>query len=70
MARKVGCCRAAGSLPNVVRANGAIAICNVERLRGRARIIPIRSRRTMPWQRSIDIDTDFDVRFAEFLLQN
>ncbi len=57
-------------LPRLVRANGAVTICDVARLR-RERdyyTYPLAAYE-MPWERSVDIDTEADVLLAEFLMQ-
>ncbi len=56
--------------PSIRRANGAVTICNVDRLRKEKTYYayPLAAY-DMPWERSVDIDTEADVAFAEFLLQ-
>jgi CMP-N-acetylneuraminic acid synthetase len=68
---KLGAAARPGSLPRVVRANGAIAICDVRRLRETRTYYsyPLAAYE-MPPERSIDIDSELDARLAEFLLQH
>ncbi|MGZ3526859.1 MAG: acylneuraminate cytidylyltransferase family protein [Vulcanimicrobiaceae bacterium] len=67
---RLGAKAAPGSLPSLMRANGAVTICDVARLKQERTYYayPLAAYE-MPWQRSIDIDTEADARFAEFLLQ-
>ena len=62
--------KASQPLPLVVRANGAITICNVARMRteGDYYAYPMAAYE-MPWERSIDIDTEADLHYAQFLLE-
>ena len=57
-------------LPKTFRANGAICILNVTAFREAGTYYgnPLHSY-IMPWQRSVDIDTDIDLKFAEFLIR-
>jgi len=66
---KLGAAAVPGSLPKVVRANGAIAICDVRRLRETRTYYsyPLAAYE-MPLERSIDIDSELDARLAELLL--
>ncbi|HEV7179842.1 MAG TPA: acylneuraminate cytidylyltransferase family protein [Candidatus Baltobacteraceae bacterium] len=58
------------AIPHLVRSNGAIQICNVARLRAERDYYayPLAAYE-MPWERSVDIDTEADVRLAEFLME-
>lgn len=66
---KLGARAQPGELPHTVRANGAVVICNTERLRaeGTYYAYPLASYE-MPWERSLDIDTEIDLQFAQFVL--
>lgn len=63
--------KARDPIPKTVRANGAITICNVARMRaeGTYYAYPLAAYE-MPWERSVDIDTAADVALATFLLQS
>jgi CMP-N,N'-diacetyllegionaminic acid synthase len=60
--------KAAGDLPSLVRANGAVTIVNVAAFKREKNYYgyPLAAYE-MPWERSLDIDTEFDFQFAEFL---
>lgn len=57
-------------LPRTYRCNGAVSIFDVPAYReaGTDYGTPLFTY-IMPWQRSVDIDTEMDFRFAEFLVQ-
>jgi N-acylneuraminate cytidylyltransferase/CMP-N,N'-diacetyllegionaminic acid synthase len=57
-------------VPETFRANGAVTILDVKAFRkaGTYYGTPLYSY-IMPWQRSIDIDTEIDLKFAEFLIK-
>lgn len=59
-----------GQTPQVVRANGAITICRISRLRQEKNYYayPLAAYE-MPFERSVDIDTEADLNLAEYLLQ-
>lgn len=58
------------AMPKAYRSNGAIHILNVGAFeRERSYYAQPLIGYEMPWQRSIDIDTEYDLRFAESLLQ-
>ena len=61
----------AHELPKTFRANGAVCIVDVAAFReaGTYYGTPLHTYE-MPWQRSIDIDTDLDFKFAEYLLDS
>lgn len=58
-------------LPTIYRVNGAICIVNVTAFRDAGTYYgnPLYTYR-MPWYRGIDIDTESDLKFAEFLLSS
>lgn len=58
-------------IPATVRANGAITICDVAAMRqaGTYYHYPLAAYE-MPWERSVDIDTQADLALAQFLLQS
>lgn len=60
--------KAAGDVPVLVRANGAVTIVNVKAFKREKNYYgyPLAAYE-MPWERSIDIDTELDFQFAEFL---
>jgi len=60
--------KAAGDVPVLVRANGAVTIVNVKAFKREQNYYgyPLAAYE-MPWERSIDIDTELDFQFAEFL---
>lgn len=60
--------RAGATLPNIVRCNGAVTIVNVAAFRRERNYYgyPLAAYE-MPPERSVDIDTEMDFRFAEFL---
>ena len=62
--------KAKESTPVTRRANGAVTICDVERFRQERTYYayPLAAY-DMPWDRSIDIDTQADIVLAEFLLR-
>ena len=66
---RLGASSTPGALPNLVRANGAVTICDVARLRVERDYYayPLASYE-MPWDRGIDIDNEADIAFAEFIL--
>ncbi|MBW1767645.1 MAG: acylneuraminate cytidylyltransferase family protein [Deltaproteobacteria bacterium] len=57
-------------IPKTYSANGAICILDVQAFKKAGTYYgnPLYTY-TMPWNRSIDIDTEMDLKFAEFLLQ-
>ena len=57
-------------VPETFRANGGVTILNVKAFRTAGTYYgePLYSY-LMPWERSIDIDTEIDLRFAEFLIK-
>lgn len=57
--------------PQLVRANGAVAIVDIKKLQETRTYYsyPLAAY-AMPWNRSLDIDTDLDMQFAEFLVQS
>ncbi|AFZ50817.1 acylneuraminate cytidylyltransferase family protein [Dactylococcopsis salina] len=57
-------------IPNLVRCNGAITIVNVERFKQEKQYYayPLAAYE-MPWLRGLDIDTEQDIWFGEFLLE-
>lgn len=59
------------TIPTTVRANGAITICDVAAMRqaGTYYHYPLAAYE-MPWQRSVDIDTEADLALANFLVQS
>jgi len=60
--------KAAGDSPVLVRANGAVTIVDVAAFKRERNYYgyPLAAYE-MPWERSVDIDTDMDFQFAEFL---
>jgi len=58
-------------LPQTYRANGAICIVNVPEFRKEKTYYgePLQTY-IMPWHRSVDIDTESDLKFAEFLISS
>jgi CMP-N,N'-diacetyllegionaminic acid synthase len=62
--------KAGSDLPVLVRANGAVTIVDVVAFRRERNYYgyPLAAYE-MPWERSIDIDTEMDFRFAEFLAE-
>jgi CMP-N,N'-diacetyllegionaminic acid synthase len=62
--------RATAELPNLVRCNGAVTIVNVERFRAEKNYYayPLGAYE-MPIERSLDIDTELEFSFAEFLAE-
>ncbi len=62
--------RATAELPNLVRCNGAVTIVNVEKFRVEKNYYayPLGAYE-MPIERSLDIDTDLEFSFAEFLAE-
>ena len=61
--------KADSPLPEIVRANGAITICDVKRMRiERDYYAYPLAAYEMPWDRGVDIDTEADLQYAEFLL--
>lgn len=58
-------------IPSIVRANGAITICDVSAMRqaGTYYHYPLVAYE-MPWERGVDIDTEADVALANFLVQS
>jgi N-acylneuraminate cytidylyltransferase/CMP-N,N'-diacetyllegionaminic acid synthase len=60
--------KAVEDVPVLVRANGAVTIVNVEAFKREQNYYgyPLAAYE-MPWERSIDIDTELDFQFAEFL---
>jgi CMP-N,N'-diacetyllegionaminic acid synthase len=61
--------KASGDLPLLVRANGAVTIVNVPAFKREKNYYgyPLAAYE-MSWERSLDIDTEFDFQFAEFLV--
>jgi CMP-N-acetylneuraminic acid synthetase len=57
-------------LPTLVKANGAVVIADVKRLRAERNyyVYPL-AQYAMPWPAGFDIDTEEDLRYAEFLLE-
>lgn len=57
-----------GEIPAVVRSNGAVTICDVAQLRKEKNYYayPLAAYE-MPWERSIDIDTQADLAMAQYL---
>ncbi|GAC1652084.1 MAG: acylneuraminate cytidylyltransferase family protein [Vulcanimicrobiaceae bacterium] len=62
--------KAVAQTPAIRRANGAVTICDVPALRRERTYYayPLAAY-DMPWERSIDIDTEADLAFAEFFLK-
>jgi CMP-N,N'-diacetyllegionaminic acid synthase len=60
--------KASNDLPTLVRANGAVTIVNIAAFRRERNYYgyPMAAYE-MPWERSVDIDTEMDFQFAEFL---
>jgi CMP-N-acetylneuraminic acid synthetase len=58
-------------LPNLLKANGAVVVADVERLRAERNyyVYPL-AYYTMPPPAGLDIDTEEDLKFAEFLLES
>lgn len=58
-------------LPVTVRSNGAVTICNVAKMReaGTYYHYPLAAYE-MPWERSVDIDTQADLALAQFLVHS
>jgi N-acylneuraminate cytidylyltransferase/CMP-N,N'-diacetyllegionaminic acid synthase len=58
-------------VPETYRANGAVCIVNVRSFRDAGTYYgnPLYTYR-MPWYRGIDVDTESDLKFAEFLLSS
>lgn len=63
--------KATQELPRLVRANGAVSIVDVARFRKEKSYYayPLAAYE-MPWERSVDIDTELDFQWAEFLAKN
>jgi N-acylneuraminate cytidylyltransferase/CMP-N,N'-diacetyllegionaminic acid synthase len=59
-----------GEIPDLVRCNGAITIVDVERFKQEKKYYayPLAAYE-MPWIRSLDVDTEQDLLFGEFLLK-
>lgn len=60
----------AKEVPNLVRCNGAVTVINVERFKQEQQYYahPLAAYE-MPWNRSLDIDTEQDLLFGGFLLE-
>jgi len=63
--------KADGSAPHIVRANGAVSIVNVARFRSEKTYYayPLAAYE-MPWERSVDVDTELDFAWAEFVARS
>lgn len=63
--------KATQDLPHLVRANGAVSIVNVARFCKEKTYYgyPLAAYE-MPWERSVDIDTELDFQWAEFLAKS
>lgn len=57
-------------VPELVRCNGAVTIVDIDRFKKEKRYYsyPLAAYQ-MPWIRGIDIDTEYDLAFCEFLLE-
>jgi len=68
---KLGAKQALHKIPTLVRNNGAIIIANTEQLKiDKHSFIEKAIAYEMPWYRSVDIDTEQDLLFAEWLKLN
>ena len=58
-------------LPVLVKANGAVVVADVKRLRAeRSYYVYPLAHYGMPWPAGLDIDTEQDLKYAEFLLKS
>lgn len=68
---KLGAKQASYKIPTLVRHNGAVIIANAEQLKNdKHSFIEKAIAYEMPWYRSVDIDTDQDLLFAEWLMKS